>query len=153
MILATHQSHIDKGNAMRTKFIILTTMVLGCVSSWLSAQEVFTWKDNQGIANYSDVPRDMKPGLSNLVNIRTHSEKPAVAPLGSEKPESLAEQQMKLNQQLAEKNKAIEERNKQIQEDNCKAARMNLNLAQKADSDNRDALVSRYQSEINKYCN
>ena len=121
----------------------------------------YTWKGRNGGNSYSDVPRRLQPEHSGIVNIRTHSVSPAaVKPASAAGTGSLAEQQVKLNDQIAmqnkqveEQNKKIEEENRQRQEDNCKAARLNRQFAETARSNNREALIQRYESDVKRYCN
>ena len=133
-----------------------------CASAALAAGDVYTWKGRNGGNSYSDVPRHLRPEHSGIVNIRTHSVSPAAPKSAASSPDagSLAEQQARLNDQIAmqnkqveEQNKKIEEENRQRQEDNCKAARLNRQFAETARSNNRDALIQRYEGDVKRYCN
>ena len=138
---------------------VLAAAVL-CSSGALAADSVYTWKNGKG-NSYSDTPNRLQLDRSNVMNIRTHSVSPAaVKPASAAGTGSLAEQQAKLNDQIAmqnkqveEQNKKIEEENRQRQEDNCKAARLNRQFAETARSNNREALIQRYESDVKRYCN
>ena len=142
----------------------ITSLLLACTlcaSAAFAAGDVYTWKGRNGGNSYSDVPRRLQPEHSGIVNIRTHSVSPAaVKPASAAGTGSLAEQQAKLNDQIAiqnkqveEQNKKIEEENRQRQEDNCKAARLNRQFAETARSNNREALIQRYENDVKRYCN
>ena len=142
----------------------ITSLLLACTlcaSAAFAAGDVYTWKGRNGGNSYSAVPRRLQPEHSGIVNIRTHSVSPAaVKPASAAGTGSLAEQQAKLNDQIAmqnkqveEQNKKIEEENRQRQEDNCKAARLNRQFAETARSNNREALIQRYESDVKRYCN
>ena len=135
----------------------ITSLLLACTlcaSAAFAAGDVYTWKGRNGGNSYSDVPRRLQPEHSGIVNIRTHSVSPAaVKPASAAGTGSLAEQQAKLNKQVEEQNKKIEEENRQRQEDNCKAARLNRQFAETARSNNREALIQRYESDVKRYCN
>lgn len=144
------------------KSAILLALVLG-LSTAAGAKEVFNWKSSRGVNTYADVPKDLKPSQSNLLNVRAHTvtqtTAAAVAPEAQMASGSISDQQMKLSEQVAAQNKAIEEKNRQIeaqnrkqQEDNCKAARLNRSIAESARSNNRDALLARYDADIQKFC-
>lgn len=147
---------------MKKSVLLLAIMSLSVA---IHAKDVFNWKDGRGVNNYSDVPRNLKPSSSNLLNVNTQTVStpaPAAAAGTPTDPAnaSIAEQQMQLSQQVAARNKAIEEQNKQIdeqnriqKEDNCKTARLNRSIAESARTDNRDALLSRYDADIQKFCN
>ena len=147
---------------LMNKNLLLLTLALS-VSASLSAKEVFNWKDNRGVNTYSDVPRNLQPAQSNLMNVNTQTvtqaAPPAAAPGAQAASGSIAEQQLQLSQQIAAQNKATEEQNKKIeaanrqqQEDNCKAARLNRTIAEGARTDNRAALLARYDADIQKFC-
>ena len=147
---------------LMNKNLLLLTVALS-VSASLSAKEVFNWKDNRGVNTYSDVPRNLQPAQSNLMNVNTQTvtqaAPPAAAPGAQAASGSIAEHQLQLSQQIAAQNKATEEQNKKIeaanrqqQEDNCKAARLNRTIAEGARTDNRAALLARYDADIQKFC-
>lgn len=125
----------------------------------LSSAEVYTWKGRSGSVVYSDVPNQLKPSRSATVNVRTHNvHLPQAQPATEDGDTSLAEQQGRLNEKITHSNKQIEEQNKKIEEqnqqmkaDNCKTARLNRQFAESARAQ-RDALISRYDADINKYC-
>ena len=143
------------------KTALLLALILG-ISAGEGAKEVFNWKDG-GVNTYSDVPRNLQPARSNLMNVNTQTVTAAVTPAAVPSAQaasgSIAEQQLQLSQQIAMQNKATEEKNKQIdaqnrkqQEDNCKAARLNRTIAESARTDSRDALLARYDADIQKFC-
>lgn len=144
------------------KNLLLLALVLG-VSASLSAKEVFNWKDSRGVNTYSDVPRNLQPAQSNLMNVNTQTVSqavpPAAAPGAQAASGSIAEQQLQLSQQIAAQNKATEENNKKIEEanrqqkeDSCKTARLNRTAAEGARTENRTALLARYEADIQKFC-
>ncbi len=147
---------------LMNKNLLLLTVALS-VSASLSAKEVFNWKDNRGVNTYSDVPRNLQPAQSNLMNVNTQTvtqaAPPAAAPGAQAASASIAEQQLQPSQQIAAQNKATEEQNKKIEaanrqqpEDNRKAARLNRTIAEGARTDNRAALLARYDADIQKFC-
>ncbi|WP_066570310.1 DUF4124 domain-containing protein [Snodgrassella sp. CFCC 13594] len=130
----------------------------------VSAQEVFSWRDRRGYNAYSDTPRNLTPAETRMFNVRTQTSVPSVSPQttanAASDPGSLAEQQAQLSQQVAARNKAIEEQNKQIAAENkkknetsCKTARLNRQAADSIRSNNRDALIQRYEQDIKQFCN
>ncbi|MCP2039739.1 hypothetical protein L1281_000309 [Neisseria sp. HSC-16F19] len=151
------------------KMIFLAVLALG-ISGTVAAQDVFNWRDSRGVSTYSDVPRNMTPAGTNIVNVRTQTSAPAIKPeavpndVGTAQQQgSLADQQAALSQKLAEQNKAVEEENKKIAEqnrlnaettkqENCKRARLNRAAADSARS-NQAELIQRYDADIRQYCN
>lgn len=147
------------------KMALLAAAAVG-MSGSVAAQDVFNWRDSRGVSTYSDVPRNMTPAGTNIVNVRTQTSSPAVKPPpvpndvgGTASQASLAEQQAALSQQIAEQNKNIEaenqkiaEQNRKNQEENCKRARMNRAMADSARS-NQAELIRRYDADIQQYCN
>lgn len=148
------------------KMTLLAAVALG-LSAVATAQDVYNWRDGKGVNNYSDVPRNMTPAGTNIINVRTQTSSPAIKPQvvpndvgGSANPEaSLAEQQAALSQKLAEQNKAIEaenqkiaEQNRKDKEENCKRARLNRSMADSARS-NQAELIQRYEADIQQFCN
>ena len=147
---------------LMNKNLLLLTVALS-VSASLSAKEVFNWKDSRGVNTYSDVPRNLQPAQSNLMNVNTQTVTQAVPPAATPGEQaasgSIAEQQLQLSQQIAAQNKAIEANNKKIEdanrqqkEDNCKAARLNRAAAEGARTENRAAFLARYDADIQKFC-
>ncbi|ASK26721.1 DUF4124 domain-containing protein [Neisseria chenwenguii] len=145
---------------MKTKLtrLILATVAFSAVT--LPAAEVYTWKNSKGGTIYSDTPNRLRADKSGVMNIRTHSVSQPQAPAAPETAGSLAEEQGKLNDKIVQANKQIEEQNKKIEEqnrlqkeDNCKAARLNRQFADSARTNNREALIQRYEADVNKYCN
>ena len=145
-----------------TKIVKITLLSVVLASGVVHAQEVFSWKDKSGSTTYSDVPRNLKPADTNIINMRTQKVTP---PASSEAPAaasdaSLAEQQTDLNSKLAQKNKEIEENNKKIEAENreqkqadCKRAQLNRSLAETARVPNRDELLNRYNQDVANFCN
>ena len=147
---------------LMNKNLLLLTLALS-VSASLSAKEVFNWKDSRGVNTYSDVPRNLQPAQSNLMNVNTQTVTQAVPPAATPGAQaasgSIAEQQLQLSQQIAAQNKAIEanntkieDANRQQKEDNCKAARLNRAAAEGARTENRAAFLARYDADIQKFC-
>ena len=142
-------------------------LVSGSVSA--ASSEVYRWKEKSGVNAYSDVPYQLKPTDTTIINIRTNKVTPpvnstvqpaSVTTVGDPNATpSLAEQQARVSEQIAQqnkeaekRNKEIEEQNKQAQEANCKTAQMNLSFAQNARTDKREALIQRFNQEVAKYC-
>lgn len=140
---------------------LMVTLLLGAVAT-LSAQEVFSWRDSRGYNAYSDTPRHLQPAKTRMFNVRTQTVSAPVktAAQSASGPDSLTDQQAKLSQQIAERNKAIEAKNKKIEANNkkrneagCKAARLNRQIAEGARTNNREALLQRYDQDIQQFCN
>ncbi|WP_165090988.1 DUF4124 domain-containing protein [Neisseria yangbaofengii] len=138
----------------------LLTLCLSFTAATASTNSVYTWRNTNGTATYSDVPHRLQPARSNTMNVRTHTVyQPAKAAAPAPNEGSIAEQDQ-LNQRITEANKQIEAQNQKIAEnnqamkdDNCKAARLNRDYAESARANNREALKQRYDADISKYCN
>lgn len=154
----------DKGiNMKMTKTMGALLLALALPVS-LQAQEVFNWRDGKGVNNYSDVPRNLQPNRSNILNVNTQTVRnpPPVAPVAGAvaASDSLADQQARLNQQIAEQNRKTEEQNRKIDEENkrnkeanCQRARLNRTAAESARAANRAELLARYDADVQQYCN
>lgn len=139
-------------------------------SGSLMAEDVYYWRSG-GSETYSDVPKNLIPANSNILNVRTHTSRPGAAPSGHQQNQlpqvqnnngeiSAAELQAQANQKQLEENRATEEANRKIQEQNaaarasnCNVARINLQHAQTARIQNREQLIQQYQNNVNQYCN
>ncbi|MBH5330119.1 DUF4124 domain-containing protein [Eikenella sp. S3360] len=139
-------------------------------SGSLMAEDVYEWKTGR-VSNYSDVPRNLTPATSNIVNVRTQTSRPAAAPVSQQQNQlpqvqnntgeiSAADLQAMANQKQMEENKATEDANRKVQEQNeaarasnCNVAKLNLQHAQTARIQNREQLVQQYQNNVNQYCN
>ncbi|HEZ2935616.1 TPA: DUF4124 domain-containing protein [Neisseria meningitidis] len=117
---------------------------------------VFTWKDGGG-NSYSDVPKQLHPDQSQILNLRTRQTKPAVKPkptvdqnAGSakENEKDIAEK----NRQLEEEKKRIAETERQNKEENCRISKMNLKAVGNSNAKNKDDLIRKYNNAVNKYC-
>ena len=117
---------------------------------------VFTWKDGGG-NSYSDVPKQLHPDQSQILNLRTRQTKPAVKPkpavdqnAGSakENEKDIAEK----NGQLEEEKKRIAETERQNKEENCRISKMNLKAVGNSNAKNKDDLIRKYNNDVNKYC-
>lgn len=135
-----------------------TFLSLALASAGLHAQEVYNWKNAKGHNTYSDTPLNLKSNGINTINVRTQTVR-APSSQAASSPVSLSDQQKQLNDQMAASNKEVEQKNKQIEEDNrkmqeanCKTARMNRAFAESARTANRDALMARYDADIDKFC-
>ena len=142
-----------------TKILILSGLL---VSSGLHANEVFQWKNNRGNNSYSDVPNNLRPSQSTVINMRTHKVVPPVSasvPPDALDDASLAEQQRMLNDRIAQKNAETDKKNKEIEDENrktkeasCKTARLNRSFAESLRT-NREAAIQRYDADIAQFCN
>ena len=118
------------------------TLLAACAATMLfsgslMAEDVYHW--NSRSPTYSDVPRNLVPATSNIVN---------------------ADLQAMTNQKQMEENQAREEANRKVIEDNnaarasnCNVAKINLQHAQTARIQNREQLIQQYQSNVNQFCN
>ena len=150
------------------------TLLAACAATMLfsgslMAEDVYQW--NGRSPTYSDVPKNLIPASSNIVNVRTQTSRPAVAPPGQQQNQlpqvqnnngeiSAADLQAMANQKQMEENQAREESNRKVIEDNnaarasnCNVAKINLQYAQTARIQNREQLVQQYQSNVNQFCN
>ncbi len=150
------------------------TLLAACAATMLfsgslMAEDVYQW--NGRSPTYSDVPKNLIPASSNIVNVRTQTSRPAVAPAGHQQNQlpqvqnnngeiSAAELQAMTNQKQMEENQAREEANRKVIEDNnaarasnCNVAKINLQHAQTARIQNREQLIQQYQSNVNQFCN
>lgn len=87
---------------------------LSCPSR-LPEAAVFTWKDGGG-NSYSDVPKQLHPDQSQILNLRTLQTKPAVKP----KPavDTNADSAKENEKDIAEKNGQLEEEKKKLPKPN-----------------------------------
>lgn len=117
---------------------------------------VFTWKDGGG-NSYSDVPKQLHPDQSQIVNLRTRQTKPAVKPKpavdknadnAKENEKDIAEK----NGQLEEEKKKVAEFERQTKEENCRISKMNLKAVESSNAKNKDDLIRKYNNAVNKYC-
>ena len=150
------------------------TLLAACAATMLfsgslMAEDVYQWHGRS--PTYSDVPKNLVPATSNIVNVRTQTSRPAVAPVGQQQNQlpqvqnnngeiSAADLQAMANQKQMEENQAREEANRKVIEDNkaarasnCNVAKINLQHAQTARIQNREQLVQQYQNNVNQYCN
>ncbi|OAM16489.1 hypothetical protein A7P85_05650 [Eikenella corrodens] len=150
------------------------TLLAACAATMLfsgslMAEDVYQW--NGRSPTYSDVPKNLIPASSNIVNVRTQTSRPAVAPAGHQQNQlpqvqnnngeiSAADLQAMTNQKQMEENQAREEANRKVIEDNnaarasnCNVAKINLQHAQTARIQNREQLIQQYQSNVNQFCN
>lgn len=137
------------------KTLSVAALALLMTSSAL-ADNVYVWRGSRGNV-YSDIPNNLRMDYANKMNIRTHNVRQATE-VKHKTPDSIAERQLELAKESAAASKKVEDENKRIAEanakikqENCAQARSNLNLAQNAR--NRDQLVPKYNSDIQKYCN
>lgn len=151
---------IITGNNMKKTSIALIGIASLSFSFYSVADSVFTWKEGNGHNSYSDVPRQLQPTRANTINIRTQTIQTPQITSPQNTNSTISEQQSKLSEKIISENKKIEEKNKKIdeenqrnKEDNCKAARLNRQLAEAARTNHREALLQRYDSDINKFCN
>lgn len=141
-----------KTSVTRTGFVAVSLLL---AAAPLSAA-VYTWKGADGRTNYSDSPPQLRVERTATMNVRTHQVyQPEIAAASA--PMSEAEQLNskieEANRQIEAKNRKIEEENRQRMQENCQAARLNRQYAESARVANRDALVNRYNSDVNKFCN
>ena len=122
-----------------------------------SEAAVFTWKDGGG-NSYSDVPKQLHPDQSQIVNLRTRQTRPAAKPA---KPtaEKISADMKEQEKDIAEKNRQIEEEKKKVAEferqnkvENCRISKMNLKSVGSSNAKNRDDLIRKYNNDVNKYC-
>ena len=165
-------NHIQREDHQMNKKL---TLLAACAATMLfsgslMAEDVYEWKTGR-VSNYSDVPRNLTPATSNIVNVRTQTSRPAVAPPGQQQNQlpqvqnnngeiSAADLQVMANQKQMEENQAREEANRKVIEDNkaarasnCNVAKINLQHAQTARIQNREQLIQQYQNNVNQYCN
>ncbi len=164
-------NHIQREDHQMNKKL---TLLAACAATMLfsgslMAEDVYHW--NGRSPTYSDVPKNLVPATSNIVNVRTQTSRPAVAPPGHQQNQlpqvqnnngeiSAADLQAMANQKQLEENKAIEDANRKVREENeaarasaCSTAKINLQHAQTARIQNREQLVQQYQSNVNQFCN
>ncbi|WP_027009611.1 DUF4124 domain-containing protein [Conchiformibius kuhniae] len=128
--------------------------VLALFAGTASAAAVYNWKEG-GTTKYSDTPRGLKIGKSNVMNVRTQTVIPQSAARPT-MPESLADRQAQLSQEIAMRNRQVEEQNAKALEHNqkieqCNNARSSRRLAEGAR--NREQLIQKYDEEIARHCN
>ena len=164
-------NHIQREDHQMNKKL---TLLAACAATMLfsgslMAEDVYQW--NGRSPTYSDVPKNLIPASSNIVNVRTQTSRPAVAPAGHQQNQlpqvqnnngeiSAADLQAMTNQKQMEENQAREEANRKVIEDNnaarasnCNVAKINLQHAQTARIQNREQLIQQYQSNVNQFCN
>ena len=134
---------------------VLIALLVGLSATATAAKPVFNWKEGNGVTKYSDTPRGLKLGKSNVMNVRTQTVVPQSAARPAV-PESLADRQAQLSQEIAMRNRQIEEYNAKALEHNqkleqCNNARSSRRLAESAR--NRDQLIQKYDEEISRFCN
>ena len=147
---------------MRHKILKMSlAMVLMGSTLIAGAVEVYTWRDNKGVNEYSDTPVNLSPAKTQRFNVRTQVATPVAAsqPNAEASSDSLTEQQAKLNRKIEEQNKQTAERNKKIEEQNkknreaaCKTSKMNRQMADSLRTNNRDALIKRYDEDVRVNC-
>lgn len=147
---------------MRHKILKMSlAMVLMGSTLIAGAVEVYTWRDNKGVNEYSDTPVNLSPAKAQRFNVRTQVATPVAAsqPNAEASSDSLTEQQAKLNRKIEEQNKQTAERNKKIEEQNkknreaaCKTSKMNRQMADSLRTNNRDALIKRYDEDVRVNC-
>lgn len=142
----------------------LATILLSSVMI-VNAAEVFTWRDSRGNTEYSDTPARLIPAKTQKFNVRTHATTPLNPPPKSEPiaesdSDSWTDQQALLNRKIeeenrktAEQNKKILEQNKKNREEACKTSQLNRKIADNLRTNQRDALIKRYDDEIRNNCN
>ncbi|WP_239324802.1 DUF4124 domain-containing protein [Snodgrassella gandavensis] len=148
---------------MRHKILkISLAMVLTGSTIMAGAADVYTWRDKRGVTEYSDVPAQLTPAKTQRFNVRTQVSTPLAAPQPKAQADSdsLAEQQAQLNRKIEEENKLRDEQNKKIEAQNkkaretaCKTAQLNRKMADSLRTNNRDALVQRYDEDVRINCN
>ena len=164
-------NHIQREDHQMNKKL---TLLAACAATMLfsgslMAEDVYHW--NGRSPTYSDVPKNLVPATSDIVNVRTQTSRPAVAPVGQQQNQlpqvqnnngeiSAADLQAMANQKQMEENQAREEANRKVIEDNkaarasnCNVAKINLQHAQTARIQNREQLIQQYQSNVNQFCN
>lgn len=78
---------------------------------------VFTWKDGGG-NSYSDVPKQLHPDQSQILNLRTRQTKPAVKPAQADAGKRTDGAAQENNPDTAEKNRQLEEEKKELPKPN-----------------------------------
>ena len=164
-------NHIHREDHQMNKKL---TLLAACAATMLfsgslMAEDVYQWHGRS--PTYSDVPRNLVPATSNIVNVRTQTSRPAVAPPGQQQNQlpqvqnnngeisatelqaMAAQKQLEENRARDESNRKVQEQNDAIRASNCNAARINLQHAQTARVQNREQLVQQYQINVNQYCN
>lgn len=164
-------NHIQREDHQMNKKL---TLLAACAATMLfsgslMAEDVYHWRGRS--PTYSDVPRNLVPATSNIVNVRTQTSRPAVAPAGHQQNQlpqvqnnngeisatelqaMAAQKQLEENRARDESNRKVQEQNDAIRASNCNAARINLQHAQTARVQNREQLVQQYQINVNQYCN
>ncbi|MDF7676273.1 DUF4124 domain-containing protein [Neisseriaceae bacterium ESL0693] len=138
---------------------ILKTLILIALFSSVctaGAKEVFRWQE-RGHSAYSDTPNRLTPVESDTFNVRTQTVSTAQAASASEPEESAVDKQNKKirndNKKIEEQNKKIAEQNQNMRQEACKTARLNRQMADSVRANNRDALIKRYDQDVNTYCN
>lgn len=155
-------------NKKRSLSVLCAALLLG--SGHLMAEDVYNWRSERGVNTYSDVPRNLRPQSSNIVNVRTQTSRPAAAPPSQQQNQlpqiqggqgeiSAADLRAAANRvaeeearKLEEENRKVREQNEATQASNCNVAKLNLQYAQTARVENRDQLVQQYQNNVNAYC-
>ncbi|CFC50688.1 Uncharacterised protein [Neisseria meningitidis] len=119
---------------------------------------VFTWKDGGG-NSYSDVPKQLHPDQSQILNLRTRQTNPAVKPAQADAGKRTDGAAQENNPDTAEKNRQLEEEKKRIaeterqnKEENCRISKMNLKAVGNSNAKNKDDLIRKYNNAVNKYC-
>ena len=164
-------NHIQREDRQMNKKL---TLLAACAATMLfsgslMAEDVYQWHGRS--PTYSDVPKNLVPATSNIVNVRTQTSRPAVAPPGQQQNQlpqvqnnngeisatelqaMAAQKQLEENRARDESNRKVQEQNDAIRASNCNAARINLQHAQTARVQNREQLVQQYQINVNQYCN
>lgn len=164
-------NHIQREDHQMNKKL---TLLAACAATMLfsgslMAEDVYQWHGRS--PTYSDVPKNLVPATSNIVNVRTQTSRPAVAPPGQQQNQlpqvqnnngeisatelqaMAAQKQLEENRARDESNRKVQEQNDAIRASNCNAARINLQHAQTARVQNREQLVQQYQINVNQYCN
>lgn len=141
-----------KTSITRTGLVVASLLL---AAAPLSAA-VYTWKGSDGRTNYSDSPPQLRAERTATMNVRTHQvyqPESAVAAAPLSETEQLNSKIEEANKQIEAQNQKIEEENRQRMQENYQAARLNRQYAESARVANRDALVNRYNSDVNKFCN
>ncbi|MCX8749670.1 MULTISPECIES: DUF4124 domain-containing protein [unclassified Snodgrassella] len=148
---------------MRHKILKMSLAVVLMGSTIMAgAVEVYTWRDKKGVNEYSDAPVQLTPAKTQRFNVRTQVVTPLAAPQPSAQAgsDTLTEQQAQLNRKIEEQNKKTDEQNKRIEAQNkknresaCKTAQMNRKMADSLRTNNRDALIQRYDEDVRLNCN
>lgn len=148
---------------MRHKILKMSlAMVLMGSTLIAGAVEVYTWRDNKGVNEYSDTPVSLSPAKTQRFNVRTQTTTSLAQPkINAEaSSDSLTDQQAELNRKIEEQNKQTAEQNKKIAAENkknrdaaCKTSQMNRKMADSLRTNNRDALIKRYDEDVRLNCN